>query len=138
MEVKPGPSTEDLSQIKRCNHAMIHWLSNDRTEALYRGSKKKDPCSSYQGCSQMEQTEVVWSFTSTGTDIMDKKDHKFECRWTTSQGRPKLMWKYVVSADLWKKPLNISLASDKSKLTNAIRPVTQQIALQPTMKGTRR
>ena len=56
----------------------------------------------------------------------------------TSQGRPKLMWKYVVSADLWKKTLNISLASDKSKLTNAIRPVTQQIALQPTMKGTRR
>ena len=28
-------STEDLSQIKRCDHAMICWLSNVKTEALY-------------------------------------------------------------------------------------------------------
>ena len=56
----------------------------------------------------------------------------------TSRGRPKLRWKDVVNADLRKKHLNISLACDRSKWRNAIRPVTQQIALQPTMSGTRR
>ena len=56
----------------------------------------------------------------------------------TSGGRPKLRWKDVVNADLRKKRLNIGLASDRSKWRNAIRPVTQQIALQPTMSGTRR
>ena len=43
----------------------------------------------------------------------------------TSQGRPKLRWKDVVNADLCKKHLNISLASDRSKWRNFIRPVTQ-------------
>ena len=50
----------------------------------------------------------------------------------------KLGWKDVVNADLRKKHLNISLASDRSKWRNAIRQVTQQIALQPTMSGTGR
>ena len=56
----------------------------------------------------------------------------------TSCSRPKLRWKDVVNADLHKKHLNISLASNKCKWRNAIRPVTQHIALHPTMSGTRR
>ena len=48
-----------------------------------------------------------------------------------------LRWKDVVNADLRKKHLNISLGSDRSKWLNAIRPVTQQTALQLTMKGAR-
>ena len=55
----------------------------------------------------------------------------------TSQGRPKLRWKDVVT-DPRKKHLNISLASDRSKWRNAIRPVIKQIALLLTMNGTRR
>ena len=53
----------------------------------------------------------------------------------TPWGRPKLRWKDVVNADLLKKQLNIVLASDRSKWRNAIRPVTQQNVLQPTMSG---
>ena len=52
--------------------------------------------------------------------------------------RPKLRWKDVVNADLCKKQLNVALASDRSKWRNAIRPVTQQNALQPTMSGKQR
>ena len=55
-----------------------------------------------------------------------------------SRGRPKLRWKDVVNADLRKKHLNIRLASDRSKWRNVIRLVTQQIAFQHTMRGTRR
>ena len=46
----------------------------------------------------------------------------------TSGGRPKLRWKDVV---------NVGLASDRSDWRNVIRSVTQQIALQPTMNGTK-
>ena len=53
----------------------------------------------------------------------------------TPGGRPKLRWNDVVNTDLRKKQLNIALASDISKWRNAIRPVTQQNALQPTMSG---
>ena len=56
----------------------------------------------------------------------------------TSQGRPKLRWKDVVNTDPRKKHLNISLASDRYKWRNAIRPVIKQIALLLTMSGTRR
>ena len=56
----------------------------------------------------------------------------------THWGRPKLRWKDVVNADLCKKQLNIMLASDRSRWRNAIRPVTQHNALQPTMSGKRR
>ena len=41
----------------------------------------------------------------------------------------------VVNADLHKKQLNIALPSDICKWRNAIRPVAQQNALQPTMSG---
>ena len=55
----------------------------------------------------------------------------------TSPGRPNLMSKDVVKADLCKKHLNITLVSDRSKWRNDIRPLTQSIALQPTMSGPR-
>ena len=42
---------------------------------------------------------------------------------STSRGRLKLTWKDVINADQRKKHLNIGLASDRSKLRNAIRPV---------------
>ena len=42
----------------------------------------------------------------------------------TSPGRPNLMSKDVVKADLCKKHLNITLASDRSKWRNDIRPLT--------------
>ena len=67
-----------------------------------------------------------------------KKIMTFNVDGSASRGRSKLRWKDVVNADLHKKYLNISLASDRSKWKNPIRPVTQQIALQPTMGGTRR
>ena len=62
----------------------------------------------------------------------------FDVDGPTPRGRPKLRWKDVVNADLRKKQLNIALASDRSKWRNAIRPVTQQNALQPTLSGKRR
>ena len=62
----------------------------------------------------------------------------FDVDGATPWGRPKLRWKDVVIADLHKKQLNITLASDRCKWRNAIRPVTQQNALQPTMSGKRR
>ena len=67
-----------------------------------------------------------------------KKIMNFDVDGPTPRGRPKLRWKDVVNADLHKKQLNITLASDRSKCGNAIRPVTQQNALQPTMSGKRR
>ena len=57
---------------------------------------------------------------------------------TASRRRPKLRWKDVVSANLRKEHLNISVASDRSKWRNAITPVTQKIAPQPTMSRTLR
>ena len=38
----------------------------------------------------------------------------------TSRSRPKLRWKDVVNTDLYKKHLNITLASDRSKWRNDI------------------
>ena len=66
-----------------------------------------------------------------------KKIMNFNVDGPTPWGRPKLRWKDVVNADLRKQLLNIALASDRSKWRNAIRPVTQQNALQPTMSGKR-
>lgn len=51
----------------------------------------------------------------------------------TSRVRLKLKGKNFVDADLRMKHLNISLPGDRSKLGNAIRPVTQPIALQPAV-----
>ena len=56
----------------------------------------------------------------------------------TYQGRPMLSRKDMVNADLRKKHLDVSLASGRSTWRNTIRPVTYQIALQPTMSGARR
>ena len=67
-----------------------------------------------------------------------RKFMNFDVDGPTPWGRPKLRWKDVVNADLCKKQVNIALASDRSKWRNAIRPVTQQNALQPTMSGKRR
>ena len=70
---------------------------------------------------------------------MDKESHELRRRCTNTSGQTtKLRWKDVVNTDLRKKQLNIALASDRSKWRNAIRPVTQQNALQPTMSGKRR
>ena len=44
----------------------------------------------------------------------------------------------VVDADLLNEHLNISMAIDRYKWRNAIRPVTQHISLRPTMSGTGR
>ena len=127
-------STEDLSRIKRYDHAMIRWLSNAKIllkhftedlrrrihvhhiEDVLRWNTLKLSAHLYR------QEETSWT----------KKITSFNVDGPTSQGRPKLRWKDVVKADLRKKHLNISLASDRSKWRNAIRPVTQQIALQPT------
>ena len=79
----------------------------DRTEALYWRSKNKDPCSSYQGCSE----RLFGLSFNVGRPI--------------SQGRPTLRFKDVVNDDLCKKQLNMSLASDRSEWKNAIRSVTQ-------------
>ena len=54
------------------------------------------------------------------------------------QGRLMLSRKDMVNADLRKNHLDVSLASGRSTWRNAIRPVTNQIALQPTMSGARR
>ena len=62
----------------------------------------------------------------------------FDVDGRTPRVRPKLRRKDVVNADLRNKQLNIALASDRSKWRNAIRPVTQQNALQPTRSGKRR
>ena len=62
----------------------------------------------------------------------------FDVDGATPRGRPKLRWKDVVNADFCKKQLNIVLASDRSKWRNAIRPVTQQNALQTTEWKTER
>ena len=43
---------------------------------------------------------------------------------STCQSRLKVIWEDVVNADLCKKHLNISLASDRSKWRNVIIPVT--------------
>ena len=65
-ETSPLSTGDDL-MLKQCY---------DKTEALYLRSKKIDRCSLYQGCSQMEQTEAVRSFISTGRDI-STEDHEF-------------------------------------------------------------
>ena len=67
-----------------------------------------------------------------------KKIMSFNVDGPTSRGRPKLRWKDVVNADLCKKLLNVSLASDISKWRHAIKPVTQQIALRLIMSEKRR
>ena len=67
-----------------------------------------------------------------------KKIMNFDVDGPTPWGRRKLRWKDLVSADLRKKRLSIALASDRSIWRNAIRPVTQQNALQPTMSKKRR
>lgn len=55
---------------------------------------------------------------------------------TTYQDRTKLRRKDVVKTDLCKKCLSLNLAKKSLKWKNAIRPVTQQIGLKPTMSGT--
>ena len=69
------------------------------------------------------QQETTWT----------EKITSFNVDGPTYQDRPKLRWRDVVNTNLHKKHLNISLAINLN-----IRPVTQQIALQPTMSGTRR
>ena len=131
-------STEEFSRIKRSDHAMICWLSyveieqEHSTEDLRKRTHvhhTKDVLRWHRprlSGHLYRQEEILWA-----------KIMNFNVDGPTSQGRPKLGWKDVVNADLCKKHLNISLASESSKWRNAMRPVTQQIAPQPTMTGTR-
>ena len=111
---------------------MIHCLCNvkieqkDSTEDLRRGIHVHH----IEDVLRWNRLEAVWSFISTGGNTWTKKIMKLNVDGPTCRGTPKLKWKDVVNADLYKKHLNISLASVRSKWRNDIRPVTQRIALQ--------
>ena len=112
VKIEQKHSTEDLSRRIHVHYItdVLRWNRMRLSGHLYR------------------QEETSWT----------KKIMSFNVDGPTSEGRPKLRWKDVVNADLRKKHLNISLANDRSKWRNAIRRMTQQIALKPTMCGMRR
>ena len=126
-------STEDLSRIKRCEHAMIRWLCNVKIEQKYSTVVLRRRIHVHyiddilrwnrlRLSGRLYRQETSWT----------KKIMNFNVDGPTSRGRPKLRWKDIVNADLRKKHLNTSLTNDRSKWRNAIRQVTQQIPLQPT------
>ena len=133
MEVKPGPCIQ-----KTCNelkdeimqwfvgYAMLRWNRSTLLKIQEEGSmfiiSRKFSDGIDWGCLVI-YIDIIMSFNVDGP---------------TSRGRPNWRWKDVVNPNLRKKHLNISLASDRSKQRNAIRPVKQHIALQPSMSGTRR
>ena len=54
------------------------------------------------------------------------------------RGRPRLRWSDVVQKDMKIKDINITLADDREKWRNAIKPqTTQQMRLQPATSGRR-
>ena len=138
-ETWPLP-TEDLSRIKRCDHAMIRWLSNVKIEQKHytEDLRRRIQVHHIEGVLRWNRLRLSGHLYRQEETSWTKKIMSFSVDGPTSRGRPKLRWKDLVSADLRNKHLNISLASDRSKWRNAIRPVTQQIAFKPAMSGTRR
>ena len=107
-------SKENLSQFKRCDHA-ICWLCNVKKEQKHSTEdlRRKIHVHYIEDIFRWNRLRLS-GHLSTG-DIMDKVDMSFNVDGPTSWGRPMLMWKDVVNTDLCNKHLNISLASDRSK-----------------------
>ena len=120
-------SAEDLSRIKRCDHAMIRWLSNVKIEQKHSTEdlRRRSHIHHIEDVLRCNRLRLSGHFHRQIETSCTKKIMSFNVDGPTSRGRPKLRWKDVVNADLRKKHLNISLACDRSKWRNAIRPVTQ-------------
>ena len=128
-------STEDLSRIERCDHAMIRWLCNVKIEQKHSTEdlRKRIHVHYIKDIIRWNRLRLFGHLYRQEETSWTKKITSFNVDGPTSRGRPKLRWKDAVNSDLLKKHLDISLPNDRSKWRNAIRPVIQRIALQPTM-----
>ena len=80
----------------------------------------------------MELIFIFWSLISIEEETSwIKKIMNFLVDGTSSQGRLKLRWTDAVNSDLFENCLSLSLTCDRLKWSNAIKPVIQQIGLQP-------
>ena len=119
MEVKPGPlSTKDLSRIKRCDHAMIHWLSSVKIEQKHstEGLRRMIHVHHIEDVHRWNRLRLFGHLYRQEETSWTKKIRSFNVDRPTSRGRPNLRWKDVVNADLRKKHLNVSLNSDRSNM----------------------
>ena len=130
-------TTGDLLHIKTSDHAMIHWIYDGKT---------KWPHSSGQLWKRLDLQHIEDLLTWNSIWLSGPLHQQEETSWIkkimnfvvygpTSQSRPKLRWKDVANKDLHKKCLSLSLISHGLKWRNVIRPVTQQIGLQPILIG---
>ena len=133
-------STEDLGRIKRCDHAMIRWLCNVKIEQKHTTDdlRKRIYVHPIEDVLRWNRLRLSGHLHRQEDTSCTKSILNLDIDGPTPRGRPKLRWKDVINADLRKKGLNITLASDRCKWRNAIRPGTQQNGLQPTMSGRRR
>ena len=133
-------STEELGRIKRCDHAMIRWLCNVKIEQKQSTDdlRKRIYVHPIEDVLRWNRLRLSGHLYRQDDSAWSKKIMNLDIDGPTPRGRPKLRWKDVVSADLRKKGLNISLVCDRCKWRNAIKPVTQHNGLQPTVSGKRR
>ena len=119
---------------------MIHWICNVKIEQKLSTEvlRKRIFVQHIEDVLRWNRLRLSGHLHQQDDSSWTKKIMNFDVDGPTPRGRPKLRWKDVVNADLRKEQLNIALASDRFKWRNAIRPVTQQNALQPTMSGKRR
>ena len=106
---------------------MIRWLSNVNTEQKHSTEdlRRRINVHHIKDVLRWNRLRLSGHLYRQEETSWTKKIMSFNVDRATSRGRPKLRWKDVINADLSKKHLNISLASDRSKWRNAIRPVTQ-------------
>ena len=133
-------STEDLARIKKCDHAMIRWICIVKIEQKLSTEvlRKRIFVEHIEDVLRWNRLRLFGHLHRQDDTSWTKEIMNFDVDGPTPRSRPKLRWKDVVNADLRKKQLNMALASGRSKWRNAIRPVTQQNALQPTMSRKRR
>ena len=104
---------------------MIRWLSNVKIEQKHSTEdlRRRTHVHHIEDVLRWNRLRLFGHLYREEETPWTKKIMSFNVDGPTSRGRPKLRWKGVVNADLRKKHLNISVASDRSKWRNAIRPV---------------
>ena len=119
-------STEDLTQVKICDHAMICLLCNVKIEQKHSTEdlRRRIHVHYIEHVLRWNRLRLSNHLNWQEETSWTKKIMNFNEDGSTSQGRTKLRWKEVVNIDLCKKHLNIGLASDRYKSRNAIKSMT--------------
>ena len=124
-------SKDDLYRLKRCDHAMLHWICGVRimqphsTDSLRR--RLQVPC--IEEVLRWNRLRLFGHRQRQDDSLWTKKIMSLEIDAPTPRGRPKLRWRDVVNADMKKLRLKPSMANNRKIWRDTIKPVVQPLEM---------